>query len=87
MSELLAGERPVVITVKVTSAAGKCRVDLLSVSVSGLVIEGATLDFLIRNFVLPNFPDVKIGKDFELDFNIDRLEIRPGAAYVVVRGR
>jgi hypothetical protein len=87
VSELLAGERPVAITVKVASTAGKCRVDLLSVSVSGLVIEGGTLDFLIRNFVLPNFPDVKIGKDFELDFNIDRLEIRPGIAYVVLRGR
>ena len=84
MSELLAGERPVEIQVRVTSAGGKCRVDVLSVSVSGMVAEGRTLDFLIRNFLIPSFPNAKIGSDFELDYNIDRLEIRPGVFYVVV---
>jgi hypothetical protein len=87
MSQFLAGERPVAIKVRVTSGGGKCRVDVLSVSVSGVVAEGRTLDFLINNFVIPTFPDVKIGKDFDLDYKIDRLEIRPGVVYVVLGGR
>jgi hypothetical protein len=87
MTQLLAGERPVAITVRVTSSAGKCRVDVLRVVVSGVVAEGRTLDFLIHNFLLPNFPDAKIGQDFSLDYNIDRLEILPGAVTVVLRRR
>lgn len=85
MSQLLAGERPVSITVRVTSGHGMCRVDVLQVSVSGVVAEGRTLDFLIRNFVLPTFPDVKVGQDFPLDYNIDHLEIRPGVVVVALR--
>jgi hypothetical protein len=84
MSQLLAGERPVAITVRITSGAGKCRVDVLKVSVSGVVAEGRTLEFLITNFVLPTFPDIKVGKDFAMDYNIDRLDIRPGVATVVL---
>jgi hypothetical protein len=87
MSELLAGERPVAITVRITSGDGKCRVNVLKVAVSGVVAEGQTLEFLIRHFVLPTFPDAKIERDFELGYRIDRLEIRPGAAVVVLRGR
>jgi hypothetical protein len=86
MSQLLAGERPVEITVRITSGSGKCRVDVLRVAVSGVVAEGRTLDFLISTFVLPTFPDVKIGQDFALDYNIERLEIRPGVVTVVLRG-
>ena len=84
LSQLLAGERPVTITVRITSAHGKARVDVLKVAVSGVVAEGRTLDFLITNFVLPTFPDVRIGQDFPLDYNIDHLEIRPGVAWVVL---
>jgi len=87
MAQLLSGERPVVMTVRVTSGGGKCRVDVRSVSISGVVAEGRTLDFLIEHFVLPTFPDVKIGKNFELGYNVDRLEIRPGVVTVVLRGR
>jgi hypothetical protein len=87
VSQLLAGERPVAITVRITSAQGKCRVDVLRVAVSGVVAEGRTLEFLIGNFVLPTFPEAKIGKEFSMDYNIDRLEIRPGVVNVVLRGR
>jgi hypothetical protein len=85
MAELLSGERPVEITVQVISGHGKCRVDVLRAEVSGIVVEGRTLDFLINNFVIPSFPDVKVGKEFLLGYNIERLEIRPGVATVVLR--
>ena len=85
LSQLLAGERSVAITIRVTSGAGKCRVDVLKVAVSGVVAEGRTLDFLIANFVMPTFPDAKIGREFPMDYRIDRLEIRPAVVTVVVR--
>ena len=87
LSQLLAGERPVAITARITSGSGKCRVDVLRVAISGVVAEGRTLDFLIQHFVLPTFPSAKIGKDFLLDYHVDRLEIRPGLVTVVLRGR
>jgi len=85
MQQLLAGERPVSITVRVISGHGVCRVDPVRVTVSGFTAEGRTLEMLISTFVMPTFPDAKIGKDFELGYNIDRLEVRPGAVAVVLR--
>jgi len=85
LSQLLSGERPVAITVRVTSGNRKARVDVLKVAISGVVAEGRTLDFLISNFVVPTFPEVKVGKEFALDYNIDRLEVFPGKVIVVVR--
>jgi hypothetical protein len=85
MSELLAGERPVAITARISSGQGRCRVDVLSVTVSGIVVEGRTLDFLIHNFVLPTFPSVKIAREFELDYHIDHMEIAPGVVTVVLQ--
>lgn len=85
VSQLLEGERPVEITARLISAHGMARVDVLKVAISGVVAEGRTLDFLISNFVIPTFPGAKIGKDFRLDFNIDRLEILPGQLVVVLK--
>jgi hypothetical protein len=85
LSQLLSSERPVAITIRVTSGHGKARVDVLKVSVSGIVAEGQTLQLLISNFLLPTFPDAKIGKDFLLDYNIDHLDITPGVVTVVLK--
>jgi hypothetical protein len=84
MSQLLAGERPVAITVRLTSGHGKARVDVQRVAVSSLAIEGHALDMLISTFVLPSFPDVKVGKDFALAYHIDHFEFRPGLVTVVL---
>lgn len=85
LSKLLEGERPVEITVRLHSARGHGRVDVLKVSVNGVVAEGQTLDFLIANFLLPTFPYAAIGKDFPMEYNLDRLELRPGGVTVVLR--
>ena len=85
MQQLLSGEREVSITVRVTSGHGICRVDPVRVTVSGITAEGRTLDILISTFVMPTFPDAKIGRDFEMGYNIDRLEFAPGGVTVVLR--
>ena len=85
MSKLLDGERPVEVTAQVRSGRGMATVDVQSVKISGLTIEGRTLDFLIRYYLQPNYPDAKVGTPFELHHGIDRLELKPGAVDVVIR--
>ncbi|MGH9659852.1 MAG: hypothetical protein ACRD96_14985, partial [Bryobacteraceae bacterium] len=61
---------------------GQATVDVQRVEVSGVPIEGAALDFLITNYLVPHYPDAKIGRPFNMHRNIDRLEIRPEAVAV-----
>jgi hypothetical protein len=84
MSKLLDGERPVSVTARITSAHGQATVDVQRVVISGLEIDGATLDFLIRNFLLAMYPDAAVGRPFELGHRIERLDVQPAAVGVVI---
>jgi len=84
MSRLLAGERPVRVTALVESGAGRATVNVQRVEIGGVAIEGKMLEYLIENYVIPQFPDAKVGKPFELAHRIDRLEVKPNAVGVVV---
>jgi len=84
MSKLLSGERPVRVTARLESAAGRAKVEVDRVEISGVAIDGKTLDFLIQHFLLPQYPDAKVGRPFELSFRIDHLEVKPNAVGVVV---
>lgn len=84
MSWLLAGERRVEVEAHIRSGAGRAVVDLDRVEVSGLSISGGALDYFIRNFVLPYYPDAAIGRPFRLAHNVERLEVRPTEVRVVV---
>lgn len=87
LQRLLEGERPVAVTVRIESGGGKARVDVERVEVSGVAIEGAALDFLIRQYVIPNYPEAKVGQPFELAHHVDRMEITPGGVGVVIGKR
>src|SRR5262249_4374078 len=84
-SKLLEGERPVRVKARIRSKAGLATVDVESVEVSGIAIDGRVLEYLIDHYLSPNYPDAKVGKPFELGYGIERLEVRPGAAVVVIR--
>jgi hypothetical protein len=84
MRKLLEGERPVSVTARVRSSAGTATVDVERVEISGLAIDGSTLDFLIQNILLPLYPDAAIGRPFELGHRISRLDIAPTAVGVVI---
>jgi len=83
--KLLEGERPVDVSLRVESANGQCTVYVTRVAISGIGVSGSFLDFLIKGFFLPLYPDAKIGTPFDLAFHIDRIELRPDAARVVIR--
>ena len=84
LRRLLEGERPVSVTARVRSSAGTATVDVERVEISGLAIDGSTLDFLIQNILLPLYPDAAIGRPFELGHRINRLDIAPSAVGVVI---
>jgi hypothetical protein len=69
----------------VVSGAGRCTVYLTRVELSGVTLEGSTLDFLIQNFLLPLYPDVKINQPFEMAYGIDRIDIRPEGVRITIK--
>jgi len=84
MSHLLEGQRPVAITARIRSSGGTATVEVESVEISGVIIEGRVLDFLIQNYLLPAYPDAKVGQPFGLRHRIERLEVQPSAVGVVI---
>jgi hypothetical protein len=84
MKNLFAGERQVTVTGRFESRNRRARVDVDRVEVSGVPIEGATLTFLIDNFLRPTFPDVKVDEWFPLGFHMDRFTVAPGGVSVFI---
>ena len=84
MSRLLDGERPVTVTARIRSAAGQATVDVLSVQISGVTLDGKTLDFLIQHFLLPLYPDAAVGRPFELGDRIEKLDVQPRGVAVLI---
>jgi hypothetical protein len=84
LSKLLDGERPVSVTARIASGNGQITVNVEKVEVAALLIDGATLDFLIRNFLLPAYPDAAIGQPFDLAHNIDRIDVQPRGVGIVI---
>ena len=84
MSKLLEGERPVSVTARIRSSGGHATVDVKRVEISGITIDGKTLDFLIENILLPLYPNAVVGRPFELGHRIERLDVESRAVGVVI---
>ena len=84
MEKLLEGERPVSVTARIRSSGGTATVDVERVEISGVTIDGNTLDFLIRNILLPLYPQAVVGKPFELGHRIERLDVAPAAVGIMI---
>jgi len=85
VARLIEGERPLKIAIRVESSNGRATVFLTHVELSGVAVDGSILDFLIKHFVQPKYPDMKINEPFDLDFNIDRIEIQPAGVRVLIK--
>lgn len=84
MSKLLDGERPVSVTARIRSSAGRATVDVQRVEISGIAIDGRTLDFLIQNLLLPLYPYAVVSRPFELGHRIEKLDVGPAAVVVLI---
>ena len=77
-------ERQIRVEGRVASNNGTARVDLDVVQVGGASLKGRALDLLVRTFVLPLYPNAKVGSQFELGYNVDRIELKQGLAQVTM---
>jgi len=84
VSHLLEGEKQVSVTARIWSSAGRATVDVEKAEIGGVTVDGRTLDFLIQNFVIPQYPDVTVGQPFELGYHINRLDVRPAAVDILI---
>ncbi len=84
LSMLLSGEHPVSVTARIRSGHGQATVDVQRVQISGVEIDGQTLDFLIRNFLLPLYPDAKISQPFDLGHRVERIDVGARAVEVLI---
>jgi len=84
LSMLLNGERPVTVTAGIRSSGGRASVDVRRVGISGLEIEGATLDFLIRNILLPMYPNAVVGQPFDLGHRIEKLDVQTRGVTLII---
>ena len=82
--ELLSGQRPVTVTVRVESRPGKARLDVERVEISGVPMEGPALDYLIHTYVVPALPEVKVDEWFSLDSRVDRVAVTPRSVLVYI---
>lgn len=84
MRNLFSGERPVMVQARVQSQNRRARVDVLRVEVSGIPIQGSALDFLIRNWLRPTFPDAHVNEWFRLGLRIERFTVTPRGSSVFI---
>lgn len=85
LTKLIEGERPLKVSVRIESAGGRCTVFLTRVELSSVSANKTVLDFLIKTFFLPLYPEAHINEPFDLDYNMERIELRPGLARVVIK--
>lgn len=84
MRSLFSGERPVMVKARFQSYNRRARVDVERVEVSGVPIQGSALDFLIRNWLRPTFPDAHVNEWFNLGLRIERFSVKAGGASVFI---
>lgn len=87
IARLIQGEKPVTASVVIQSANGRATVHVTRVEIGGAAVSGAALDFMIRTFFLPLYPNAKIDEPFDLADGIDRIEVTPGEARVYIKKR
>lgn len=84
MGKLLDGERPVTVTARIRSQGGTATVDIERAEISEVTLDGATLRFVIDNFLTPMYPNAVVGRPFSLGHRIERLDVRPAAVGVLI---
>jgi len=85
IGRLIEGERPLKISIRVESSNGRATVFLTRVELSGVAMDGSILEFLIKQFIQPRYPDIKINQPFDLDYNIDHIEVQPSGVRVLIK--
>jgi hypothetical protein len=85
VAKLIQGERPLKVSIQLESAHGRATARLTRLEISSVAVTGAPLDFLVNEFFLHLFPDAKVNQPFQLQNNIERIELRPDGVRITMR--
>ncbi len=85
VQRLIEGERPLKVSVRLESGGGRGIAYLTQVEIGKAVATGPVLEFLIKTFFAPLYPDAKINAPFDFDYDIDRVDITPSGARVTIK--
>ena len=85
ISKLIEGERPLKVGVRIESGGGRCSVYLTRVEIGKAVANQTVIEFLVKTFFMPLYPEAKINEPFDLDYDIDRIDIAPSGARVTIK--
>jgi len=85
LAKLIEGEKPVSATAEIRSANGQLTVHLKRVEIGGIAVTGSALDFLIKNFFLPLYPNAQIDQPVALADGVDHIQVSPDAARVYIK--
>ena len=77
MRLMLEGEKDVQVTVRVESRARQAKIDVDEVYINGLGIPKSAVNMLIEYYVMPRYPEAKIGQWFELRHRVDSIGVTP----------
>jgi hypothetical protein len=80
---LFGGEKAVAVEAEIRTGRGECSIHPRRVEIQGIAIGGRPLEWLIENFLIPLYPGAKIGRPFEMPYELERVEITPSG----VRGK
>ena len=84
LRRLLEGEKPVTVKLGIESGNGQAMIDVRQVTISNTVIEGGTLDLLVKTLVLAIYPEASIGEPFELGHNMKEIRVQPSGVIVKI---
>jgi hypothetical protein len=82
ISTLFRGEHTVEATGKIETNNGSGSYDILGVRLDQKEIPRPLVNLLITKLVLPKYPEAKPNSNFELPYEINRIEISPGRLVV-----
>jgi hypothetical protein len=85
IDKLIEGERPLKVSVQLESRGGRCIVYLTRVEIGRVAANQTVIDFLVNAFFKPLYPDAKINEWFDLDYDIDRIDVTPSGTRVIMK--
>lgn len=87
IEKLIEGERPTKVVIETQSKDGRAVVYLRRLEISGIAANSTVLDFLIRNFFRPLYPNAHINEWFEMGYNIDHVDVGTGKVVVFIKSK
>jgi hypothetical protein len=87
IERFIEGERPVRVTIESETKDGRAIIRLRRFEISGIAANSIVLDFLIRNFFRPLYPDAHINEWFDMGYNIDHVDVTSASVRVYIKSK